>query len=92
VRDDTRTDQTREEGEEGRREVTDAEWELTIARLTDKGLLPYNGSVLDVAALESLTEQEREVMTEIVQHEIVNAHSYLAMLEYDKRQQWPTEI
>ncbi len=41
--------------------MTDGERQLIVSRLVDKGLLPYDGGVLDRATLKNLTEREMEV-------------------------------
>jgi hypothetical protein len=39
---------------------------LIVSRLTDKGLLPYDGGELDPAKLEGLNERERAVLQELI--------------------------
>jgi hypothetical protein len=70
----------------------DSNTKTAVASLTDKGLLPLNVNVLDMAALEDLTDEEREVLARIVQHHIAGCQCYLTVMEYDKRQQWPKEL
>jgi hypothetical protein len=57
--------------------MTDGERQLIVTRLVDKGLLPYEGGVLDPAALENLTEREREVFGEFFFEEVGNIRADL---------------
>jgi hypothetical protein len=61
----------------GAGEMTDGERQLIVSRLVDKGLLPYDGGVLDPAALENLTEREREVFGEFFFEEVENIRADL---------------
>jgi hypothetical protein len=52
--------------------MTDGERQLIVSRLVNKGLLPYDGGVLDPATLENLTEREMEVFGEFFFEEAAN--------------------
>jgi hypothetical protein len=52
--------------------MTEGERQLIVSRLVDKGLLPYDGGVLDPAMLENLTEREMEVFGEFFFEEAAN--------------------
>jgi hypothetical protein len=57
--------------------MTDGERQLIVSRLVDKGLLPYDGGVLDSATLENLTEREMEVFGEFFFEKAANIRADL---------------
>jgi hypothetical protein len=85
----------------GAGEMTDGERQLIASRLVDKGLLPYYGGVLDPAALENLTEREREVFGEFFFEECVAAdftaprlacrRDLLSAGRFDQMESWPLD-
>ena len=74
--------------------MTDGERQLIVSRLVDKGLLPYDGSVLDQATLENLTEREMEVFGEFFFEEAANIRAdmdgllRIALLDMSKFERW----
>lgn len=70
--------------------MTDGERQMIVSRLVDKRLLPYDGGVLDPAALKNLTEREMEVFGEFFFEEAANIRAdmdsllRIAMLDMSK--------
>jgi len=53
--------------------MTDAERELIVRRLFDRGLLPWEGVEFDVATVLEMTQRERQVLKEEMEREAAEA-------------------